>query len=288
MMRHCAFRVSIEISRSGKTTISVDAADLVHADRPSLGSTDEERIRYAHRLASQVFYFLRDIGHHHQHHDPSTDTIVDLLRMEGTDDFSWREQVLFNIYRTIIQYKRNPKNRQFHECLGLLAYASTFQEICKQELGQEAAKRLPYFNDDGLERSLRSLEAVNQLMNDRATRRNAIVQNIILWVVGFVISVIGLLQVTDTKIDEPSEMLRLFGRFAVQSTETLAGLVGFAIIATMMLHSEVHLNPRRWRMIIGFARLVAAWPKLLSGGAFFLVGVIILGLLGYALRLIGP
>lgn len=274
--RMCAFRVAMEVCRSGKTTIEIDDATLVRTDWPSLGDTPQDREKFAHRLAAQIFYFLRDIGHHHQHHDPATDTIVDLFPFDGRDDFSWREQVLYNIYRTIIQYKRNPKNKQFHECVGLLAYASTFQAISRQELNDKDSQRLPYFNDAGLERSLSSLQSVNQLAHDQTTRRNAVIQNIILWVVGFVISVIGLLQVTDTKIEEPSAMLQFFGRIAVQSTEVLAGLVGCAILVTVMFHSDAWMNPKKWRLIIGAARIVAAWPKPLSGGAFIVVGLIIL------------
>jgi hypothetical protein len=285
LKRQCAFEVQVEICRSGRTTIEVDDQDLTNPNRPSLGATPQLRERCAHRLAAQIFYFLRDIGHHHQHHDPSTDTIVDLFRFDGVDDFSWRQQVLYNIYRTIIQYKRNPQNKQFHECLGLLAYASTFQEVSKQELDPASVKRLPYFNDAGLERSLSSMQAINQLANERAVRRNSILQNIILWVVGFVISVIGLLQVTDTKIEEPSDMLRLFGRFAVQSTEYLAGIVGFAILATIMLHSDARFDPKKWRATIGLVRVVSAWPRWLSGGAFILIGALVIVLLYWLLRI---
>ncbi len=284
LKRRCAFEVEVEICRSGKTTITVDEESLTNPNRPSLGNTRQLQERFAHRLAAQVFYFLRDIGHHHQHHDPTTDTIVDLFRFDGSDDFSWREQVLYNIYRTIIQYKRNPQNKQFHECLGLLAYASTFQEVSKQELDPTTAQQLPYFHAIGLERSLSSMQAVSQLANERAVRRNAILQNIILWVVGFVISVIGLLQVTETKIEEPSAMLRLFGRFAVQSTEYLAGMVGFAILATVMLHSETRFNPKKWRVVINLVRTVSAWPKSLSGGFFVLIGFLVLALLYWVVQ----
>lgn len=275
--RMCSFSVKVEICRSGRTTIEVADVDLERTDRPSLGDSVPAKERLAHRLAAQIFYFLRDIGHHHQHHDPSTDTIVDLVRFDGTDDFGWREQVLYNIYRTIIQYKRNPQNKEFHACLGLLAYASTFQAVSKLELGESVARQLPFFHDIGLERSLQSSQAVNQLASERTSQRNAVLQNIILWVVGIVISVIGLLQVTkdDYKIADPSQILLRFGKFAVQETEILVALVIAAIALTAMLHSETKWNPRKWPPMTAMVRLVQAWPQLLSGGAIFGLGLVV-------------
>ncbi|MFO1080359.1 MAG: hypothetical protein U1E23_07025 [Reyranellaceae bacterium] len=273
----CAFTVKLEICRSGRTTIEVDDADLTREDRPSLGKTRVTQERVAQWLSAQIFYFLRDIGHHHQHHDPTTDTIVDLVRFDGIDDLSWRQQVLYNIYRTIIQYKRNPQNKEFHACLGLLAYASTFREVSKQELDSASAEQLPYFHDSGLERSLRSLQDVNQLESERRSQRNSVLQNIVLWIVGTVISVVGLLQVTDDKfkINDPSDILLWFARFAVQKTDVLVGIVLCLVILTVISHSDAGWNPRRWKFTVGIVRLVSAWPQYLSGSVNIAIGVLI-------------
>lgn len=276
--RLCAFHVGVEVCRSGKTTIDVADADLSHATRPSLGTNAGAQAHFAHRLAAQIFYFLRDLGHHHQHHDPSTDTIVDLFPFDGKDDLSWRQQVLYNIYRTIIQYKRNPRNRQFHASLGLLAYASTFHEVSVQELPKDSVEHLPYFHNEGLERSLSALQAVNQLANEEAARIRGIVQNIILWVVGIVISVIGLLQVAEHKIKDPSDILIFIGRIAVQQTEFVGGLVAAALFLTMALVSD-RWHFRTWRVIQGAFRLVAAWPKPASVGVLAALGFAIVYLL---------
>jgi hypothetical protein len=93
-------------------------------------------------------------------------------------------------------------------------------------------------------------------------------QNITLWVAGFVVSVIGLLQVTNEKFDDPSKILVNVGRYAVQSTEVVAGGVLAMIFVTIMLNSETSLNPRKNRLVFSLVRLVSAWPKWLSGTFF--------------------
>ena len=177
-----------------------------------------------------------------------------------------------------IPVQRNPRNKQFHASLGLLAYASTFQEVSKQELGDEVAEGLPFFHDAGLERSLSALQAVNQLANDDAARRRGVMQNIILWVVGVMISVVGVLQVAKVEIPNPSALLMFLGRIAVQETEWVAGLIAAATLISMAPRSE-SWHPRNWRIIQGGFRLVAAWPKPASAAAFAAVAFLILGLL---------
>lgn len=285
MERYCAFQAEIEICRSGRTTITVADENLEHENRPSLGDTDAERRRLAHRLAAQIFYFLRDIGHQHQHHDPSTDTIVDLFPFDGQDDLSWRHQVLYNIYRMIIQYKRNPRNKQFHASLGLLSYACTFQEICKKELGDPQGTRLPYFHAAGLEGSLRAIQAANQLETDDEARRRSLAQNFVLSVSAFAISVAALLQIADDsvgKIANPSSLLRWLGTIAVQHTEYVLGLV----LALLVIASAIQRRAfRDWSWIRGTFRLVAAMPKSGSASVFAGLGVLFLVLLLLFLRI---
>jgi hypothetical protein len=48
-----------------------------------------------HILTAQLFFFLRDIGHRHQHHDPNTDTVVDLWKDNPNDPFDWNQSVPF-------------------------------------------------------------------------------------------------------------------------------------------------------------------------------------------------
>ena len=44
------------------------------------------------------------------------------------------------MYRTVIEYKRNPHSSSFDDCIGIIAYANTFTELCKEELGAEAGQ----------------------------------------------------------------------------------------------------------------------------------------------------
>jgi hypothetical protein len=57
-------------------------------------------------MADQAYFFLRDITHVHQHHSPSSDTILILQERDDDIDFSWRRRIIFSLHHYIIRSKR--------------------------------------------------------------------------------------------------------------------------------------------------------------------------------------
>ncbi|WP_299442825.1 hypothetical protein [uncultured Rhodospira sp.] len=134
---------------------------------------------------SQCFYFLRDIVHEHQHHHPTTDTILDVYYAKQKD---WQAQILFKLYGKIIQFKRQKTVEKLSASLGILTYARVFEGLAKAHnakgMSQFYQKSTPVFFHDDTERSLKAaLEQANV-----ESKRNTGFFNVIMFILtGFAV-----------------------------------------------------------------------------------------------------
>ena len=117
---NCAFQGNFSVQRNGVIDIYIDEDVKTADDAPRLPNDPLSRQHVRHILAAQLFSFIRDIGHQHQHHSPRTDTIVDLHEIQNEDDLMWRRHTLYGIYRRIISYKRRSDIERQIMSLGLL------------------------------------------------------------------------------------------------------------------------------------------------------------------------
>lgn len=107
------YSVKVLIERQGKVTLSPPKEDC----GPELSEL----------LANQVFYFLKDISHVHQHHHPSHDAITRVSRITDLEEEeSWIAQTQFSLYRAIIRSKRFKNEKALFRAAGILAYAQSF------------------------------------------------------------------------------------------------------------------------------------------------------------------
>ncbi|CAK0750858.1 hypothetical protein CCP2SC5_1710005 [Azospirillaceae bacterium] len=151
------FYAEFSLRRSGTCKLTQGASENFSLRAPKIGDD-----KIVHMLCSQLFYFLKDISHNHQHHSKSTDTIVDLIECHTHDDFLWRRETLFSLYRKIVSYKRNPQSDVFYSSLGVLAYAETFMEISKAELSARDAQRLPTYYNEQMRHSILAVQAIKE------------------------------------------------------------------------------------------------------------------------------
>lgn len=80
-------------------------------------------------LASQTYYFVKDIAHRHYHHRPSTDNLLPLTPLKASDDVSWRRETLWSLARAVLEMRRSGKLPGHKSALGVLAYAEAFQGL---------------------------------------------------------------------------------------------------------------------------------------------------------------
>lgn len=104
------YETKFELQRQGRLKISAD-------DTTSVGGI----------LANQTFFFVKDIAHVHQHHDPRHDAITEMT--PHTDEFNaeWISKTQQALYRSIIRYKRFRNEKALFRASGILAYTQAFQ-----------------------------------------------------------------------------------------------------------------------------------------------------------------
>jgi len=134
-------------------------------------------------IADQCYFFLRDITHTHQHHAPSSDTIL-ILQYRRDDEVRWRRNIVYSLNHQIIRSKRFSDAHSLFQAMGVLAYCQSFKSICAERFGGPIPG-LPAFNDAALLASLkaradeRMLEATERATNaqiriSRAANRRVI------------------------------------------------------------------------------------------------------------------
>lgn len=95
---------------------------------------DEEDLKELDHIAKQVFYFAKDIGHTHSHHEPESDQIVHLARIcpgrypvPEKCETAWRNETQWGLSRVFEQLHRSLGIGAQRRALGVLAYADAFQ-----------------------------------------------------------------------------------------------------------------------------------------------------------------
>lgn len=102
---------AIELNRDGKIQIALRDFE------------DQE----AQDVASQIYFFIRDVCHVHQHHAPTSDTILDVVPLSA-GEHHWKRETLYSLFRWVIQQKRSRAPSAYIDAKGVLAYARAFKE----------------------------------------------------------------------------------------------------------------------------------------------------------------
>ena len=125
-----------------------------------------------HSIADQIFYFVRDISHQHQHHGADADTITSTVRTTDSG-IAWAADVVFSLYYHIITIKRRSDPIDHVRVLGVLAYLRSFKNIIKrveEEKGLSAS--LPPFDDDATKESVTATKNYIELLSTRRRQKS--------------------------------------------------------------------------------------------------------------------
>lgn len=256
-----SFYCDFSLTRSGNLTLSVNLPDLTSgswADGP-FSADSEERHHQVSRVMSQMFFFLRDILHRHQHHDPQTDTIVDVREAYDTDDLSWRQHTLFGLYRHIIRYKRSYRGSTFDDALGVSAYARTFKAICKKELKSSLFRKIPDFRSFELEKSISAIQERSRKTLADSANKNTLAATIIISILGLIISFLSLLQIAKVEIADPDPRVVAFATWIIRNAEV--SLFGFSFVIIVVLMAFGVFEGRATRIRINFDRLLQGFSR---------------------------
>jgi hypothetical protein len=265
--RLASFHIQVSISRSGTTELTLDPSLLEGPNAAVLRNAEQSVID----LSAQAFYFLKDIGHRHQHHNSRTDTITDIHRIaDNGDDLRWREDTLYNMYRKIIDFKRHPENLNFNDCLGLLAYAEAFDKISAEELNDTmSGARLPTYYYKQVADSIAATQSKSERKTEELQANEDKRLNILVTFFGLAIAYIGLMQFSDIPKLPPSPWL-------VASLSFLLGHPAFSIfmllilIFTNKIYGLVPISSEfRDKLLRSFYPFSKIWPTIF----FLLIGI---------------
>lgn len=228
-----SFFIDFSLTRSGIASLSIPDDYEAHISPSApIFPTDTLQRQHAERVVcSQLFFFLKDLCHNHQHHDPKADTIVDIHPANG-NDLEWRAKVLRVLYRKIIEFKRNSRGASFHSSLGILLYAKSFRGITFREMKKELP---PVIQDELLEDAIKAGIQNTCFSVESDTTKNNL--NLYIAILTFLLTVSMLLSLTDYKVKNPHPFLMYLGDFLVQKTALLLGFFGLIYILGNMKFS---------------------------------------------------
>ena len=137
------------------------------------------------QTANQVYFFIKDVSHVHQHHDATHDAITEPTKIEDeSDQQKWITQTESTLSRAIIRYKRSRSEQQLFRAPRILAYLKSFQTRYVLQDGEGNS-----IDIDALEKSLHTKIEELKYYEMKKTSRIQFIFNIFFGVFGFFVSI---------------------------------------------------------------------------------------------------
>ncbi len=165
------FRLKFALFRTGEVRIWFDWSDFLGRDADEFPPTDMEQVA-AEALPSQAYYFLKDVFHYHYHHDPRTDQLLDITRVDTSlvapaGDSDWRVNILRGLAKVVVEYRQSNRPDSHKKALGVLAYADAFQSVLARTCRCAQVEQGFVWNDDVIlydfEHTRTSIEALDAI-----------------------------------------------------------------------------------------------------------------------------
>lgn len=239
LCEHAIFCADYNLSRTGVLNLNADASLTKNINAPKFPSEPNAHKHLQHIVCSQLFFFLRDIGHRHQHHYPTTDTIIDLYPSTA-DDTTWRRETLRSLCRKAVEFKRSKRYELYSAALGVLAYIKSFQHINNIETNGQ--KVLPGFNVISLEKGINAaIHSYNYYSNQKHAKNDKI-RNLTIASFGFFLSFVGLYKLTNINdvyvTPETKEFVRYHIGYILNHPLTT---LSFAIVIFLLLSLSTNI-----------------------------------------------
>lgn len=235
----------VKLVRTGHVTITID-------EMPLMDGESEADARILGKLAAnQIFYFLKDISHVHQHHDPKQDAITEVTRFDPANPDRWIEKTQNALYREIIRFKRFRNEQSLFRASGVLSYAKSFERSIGNGSSQS---RL--FNTDELEVSLAVSREELRHKDQRKIAELDSIRNWFFALFGFIISTSFLVRSASTlPTFEVNESLIAVTRYIAESPiPVVFFLVFISVITSFFTH-------RRDPASVQLVRSVLRWTQ---------------------------
>lgn len=173
-------RVNFAMFRTGELRLWFDLDEFLGRDTAIVPATDPEKLA-AEYLPSQMYFCLKDLTHRHYHHDPQTDQLLDLHRVDTSgnvaEDVEWRIDTLRGLAKVVVEFRHSNVPTSNKKALGVLAYANAFQSLLARiERGNAVGdamrpqSKVILYDFAHVRSSIEALDALNE------SRRGALLQ----------------------------------------------------------------------------------------------------------------
>lgn len=274
------FLAEFNLCRNGDLSLRSSEAYELSPTAPTF--PEEIEARLTHIAYSLLYFFLRDIAHRHQHHDPHTDTIVDVYKVtDDNDDYSWRSATLRGLLRSILKFKRHRQDSVLANSLGTLAYAKSFKRISIQELEESKCKQYltnreklnPVFYYDELKESINAAQSSVSNQWQRNIRNSELFRNLFFGILGVLFALVGLLSLTKYELDNIAHpMLTGIAQWLITDTLLAIGFLGTAIFAVQISNGSIDILG--WKPIRGLIRVIQVFKRNIVVTVLSAMGVI--------------
>lgn len=268
---HCIYEATFTLERSGLVTIHPYSEVAQEDPRTELEVLRKQLIedrKLQDRICSQVFYFLKDICHVHQHHDPTTDTIVGLhAKLETESDLAWMNNTLRVLYSKILEFKRIRDDDIYAGALGVLAYVTAFTKIAESELSGEDFRKLATRNNENLKLSIQASQLDHQADMSRRARGSDIFRNTLFAVIGVLIALAGLGSLIGKEnfhisLDSESTYIQSIANLIIN--HPVGFLLSTVVFVAAVLVYERVIPWKKWSWVRDLYRVGQTRPKNLS------------------------
>lgn len=170
----CDISANVVMNRDGTVCISKLKWHDPVLQQNSLANPESQLTDLNHSIADQIYFFLRDITHQHQHHGADADTIIQTQQSSGRD-LKWANNIVYGLYLYMINAKRRGDSLEHVRVLGVLAYVKAFKQIIAERAFQRGMEPpVPVFNDSALTESVNATRSYIELLQTK--RRQGIDQ----------------------------------------------------------------------------------------------------------------
>ncbi|MBM9615020.1 hypothetical protein JWJ90_12090 [Desulfobulbus rhabdoformis] len=273
LLDYSLFIASFELSRHGILTIKVDESQIKYNFAPKFPDSPLLKQHVQHLVCSQLFFFLRDIGHRHQHHPSSTDTIIDLYQALG-DDLTWRRETLRSLCRKAVEFKRSKRYELYSSALGVLAYIKSFQKINSYEDNSQTI--LPGFNVIALEKGINASIHEYNYRSQTTKSKCDVLRNILIGFFGLTISFLGLYKLTNIPTINVSTNTQYLIYRCIKTPLDKPLFTFFTVIAVFifLLFQTKIINIFNFPVTRGFGRLLLTFNKSFATFLCFILSAI--------------
>ena len=271
LIQSCSYYCEFILQRNGIVRLSPGLLGSIPGNAPNLPNEDLSLFNEIQLdICSELFYFLKDISHHHQHHSPTTDTMVGLYKTE--DDQYWPTQVMRVIFHRILAFKRSNDSNVYISAIGLLSYVESFISICNKD-------NIPVkieWNTDQIKQSINvSIERLKFLYNSRK-EVSTFLTGIVFAIVSFIISFVQLNSLIfdgQFKIDASDALIiRSFAYYTIINPEIVLLLVVTGSVFDVLYTNRINLL--EFTLFRFITRLLFVFKKRTAATIMFILAIV--------------